>query len=102
VIVTLLEVGGVVGQQYLGPVDTATLSAEQKDRIEKAVEAADFDLDPPDPTNVPVRELKVTRNGEEESASWRVDESPPWSGGVVAALEAVTDWQLGQPDQHAS
>lgn len=109
VIVTLLEVGGVVGQQFLGPVDTTTLSPEQKTRVESAVGAAAFDLDPPEATNVPVRathvpvrELRVARSRNQQSTSWRVDKAPPWAGAVVAALEAVTEWRLGQPDEPRS
>jgi hypothetical protein len=93
----LIETGGVVGQQYLGPVDTDSLSDADAGRIRAAVDRVDFDAVQPEPSNVPMRTLRVTDNEETRSVSWRGPTE--WGREINDALDAVADWQVGTPPE---
>lgn len=89
--VKLIQTGGVVGQQHIGPFDTNDLDSDNRKQLEDAIQAVEWDYRS-GPSSFPI---EYTLEVDERHVSWPSNDSPNWASSVVHVIVGLANWELG-------
>lgn len=89
--VKLIQTGGVVGQQHIGPFDTNDLDPDTRGELEGAVQAVEWDFRSGQNSFPIMYELEV----DERHVSWPGNDSPDWASAVAKIIVRLAKWELG-------
>jgi len=89
--VKLIQTGGVVGQQHIGPFDTNDLPSSSREELEGAIQAVDWDFRS-DHGSFPIM---YTLEVDERHVSWPSNDSPDWASAIAKIIVGLGGWELG-------
>ena len=89
--IKLIQTGGVVGQQHIGPFESDNLDSDDREELESAIQAVDWEFRS-DSSSFPIM---YTLEIDGKQVSWPSNDSPEWASSIAKIIVRLADWELG-------